>query len=57
MHGFAIPALGIDLGEIKAGQSKIVEFTPDKAGKFDFYCTVWCSEYHMQMRGELKVTD
>ncbi len=54
-HGFAIPSLKIDAGEIKAGRSKIIEFTPDKVGKYDFYCTTWCSEFHLQMRGVLEV--
>ncbi len=56
MHGFAIPALGVDAGELKAGHSKILEFTPKKPGKYDFYCTTWCSEFHLQMRGILEVT-
>ncbi len=56
-HGFAIPALGIDADEIKAGRSTILEFTPDKPGEYDFYCTTWCSEFHLQMRGVLKVVD
>ncbi|MHC4187754.1 MAG: cupredoxin domain-containing protein [Planctomycetota bacterium] len=55
MHGFAIPAMRIDLGELKAGHSEIVEFTPEETGKYDFYCTVWCSEHHMQMRGIIEV--
>ena len=55
MHGFAIPALKIDAGEIKAGHSAILEFTPDKPGEYDYYCTTWCSEFHLQMRGVLKV--
>ncbi len=55
MHGFAIPGLGVDAGEIKAGQYAILEFTPEKAGKYDFYCTTWCSEFHLQMRGILEV--
>ncbi len=56
MHGFAIPALDVDAGELKAGYNKILEFTPDKPGKYDFYCTTWCSEFHLQMRGILEVT-
>ncbi len=55
-HGFAIPALGVDAGEIKAGHYAILEFTPEKSGKYDFYCTTWCSEFHLQMRGVLEVT-
>ncbi len=57
MHGFAIPALGVDAGEIKAGHYAILEFTPEKPGKYDFYCTTWCSEFHLQMRGVLEITD
>ena len=56
MHGFAIPALDIDAGELKAGHNAILEFTPQKPGKYDFYCTTWCSEFHLQMRGVLEVT-
>jgi heme/copper-type cytochrome/quinol oxidase subunit 2 len=56
MHGFAIPALDIDAGELKAGHNEILEFTPQKPGKYDFYCTTWCSEFHLQMRGVLEVT-
>ena len=56
MHGFAIPALGVDAGEIKAGHIEILEFTPEKPGTYDFYCTTWCSEFHLQMRGVLEVT-
>ncbi len=57
MHGFAIPALSVDAGEIKAGHYAILEFTPEKPGKYDFYCTTWCSEFHLQMRGVIEVTD
>lgn len=54
-HGFAIPALRVDLGEIKAGHCAVVEFTPETPGRYDYYCTVWCSEFHLQMRGLLEV--
>ena len=57
MHGFAIPALGVDAGEIKAGHVAFLTFTPGKAGTFDFYCTRWCSEFHLQMRGVLEVSE
>ena len=57
MHGFAIPAMQIDLGELKAGHSAIAEFTPKETGKYDFYCTVWCSEHHLQMRGVIEVVE
>ena len=55
MHGFAIPALGVDAGEIPAGNVVRLEFTPEKVGSYDYYCTVWCSEFHLQMRGVLQV--
>lgn len=55
MHGFAIPDLQVDAGEISAGHSHIVAFTPEKPGKYDFYCTIWCSEHHLQMRGVLEI--
>lgn len=55
MHGFAIPGLEVDAGEISAGHSKTVAFTPEKPGKYDFYCTIWCSEHHLQMRGVLEI--
>ena len=55
-HGFTIPAFDIRAGDIKAGHYAIVEFTPDKPGEYAFYCTAWCGEFHLQMRGVLKVT-
>jgi len=56
MHGFAIPALKVDAGEIKAGHVALLEFTPEAPGVYDFYCTTWCSEFHLQMRGVVEVT-
>ncbi len=54
-HGFAIPDLRIDAGEIKAGEVTEVVFTPDEKGTFLFLCTIWCSDRHMRMKGELIV--
>ena len=56
-HGFAIPALGVEAGDIKAGHQIVLEFTPEKIGEYDFYCTAWCSEHHLQMRGILEVVE
>jgi heme/copper-type cytochrome/quinol oxidase subunit 2 len=56
-HGFAIPALDVDAGEIKAGQTVVLEFIPEKVGTYHFYCTVWCSDHHLQMRGILEVVE
>ena len=55
-HGFVIPAMDIRVGDIKAGPYAIVEFIPEKPGEYAFYCTAWCSEFHLQMRGVLEVT-
>ncbi len=54
-HGFAIPDLDVYIEEIKAGEVIDVTFTPDKKGTFPFLCTVWCSDRHMRMRGEVIV--
>ena len=54
-HGFAIPDLGVAVKEIKAGEVKVVQFIPNKKGTFPFMCTVWCSEEHLHMTGELIV--
>ena len=54
-HGFAAPMLGVDAGTINAGYVVIEEFTPEKPGTYDFYCTTWCSEFHIQMRGKIIV--
>lgn len=54
-HGFYLPALGLQVSEIKAGDVTRVSFTPEVAGEFAFYCSVWCGDYHMQMRGKLIV--
>ena len=54
-HGFSIPDLSIAIPEIKAGEVKTITFTPDKSGTFDFMCTVWCSDRHMEMGGEITV--
>lgn len=54
-HGFAIPDLKVGIKEIKAGEVVTVRFTPDKKGTFPFMCTVWCSDEHLQMNGEMTV--
>lgn len=54
-HGFAIPDFNVAVEEIKAGNVAVVQFMPDKKGIFPFMCTVWCSERHLEMTGELIV--
>lgn len=57
VHGFAIGRMGIDLGHIVPGEVVMVEFVADTAGRFTYYCNVWCSPYHYRMRGTLEVVD
>jgi len=54
-HGFYLPEFGISETEIKAGDVREVSFTPNVEGEFTFYCSVWCSDHHMNMRGTLTV--
>ena len=54
-HGFAIPDFNVAAEEIKAGEVKVVRFTPDKRGRFPFMCTAWCSDEHLHMTGEIIV--
>ncbi|MDP3026237.1 MAG: cupredoxin domain-containing protein [Nanoarchaeota archaeon] len=48
LHGMRIPEL-----EIRGDET--LEFTADKTGEFDWYCTNMCGEGHMQMKGKLIV--
>lgn len=54
MHGIVIPELGIMEGDIPP-EGAVIEFTPDKVGTFEFFCSVYCGEGHMEMRGKVIV--
>ena len=53
-HGFAIDEFKI-AKEVSPGNPVTIEFTPDKAGTFYYYCVVRCGKKHLQMRGSLIV--
>jgi cytochrome c oxidase subunit II len=53
-HGLAIDEFGLDQ-IVKAGQTRAIDFTPDKTGKFTFYCSVLCGDGHPDMVGEIEV--
>jgi nitrosocyanin len=53
-HGFAIDAFNVH-ASVEKGKDTIVNFTPDKAGTYDYYCTVFCGIGHLGMRGKLIV--
>ncbi len=57
VHGFAIPKMGIDLEWIEPGKVKEVDFVADRAGRFTFLCTAWCTTGHWRMRGIIEVVD
>lgn len=40
MHDFNIDELGVKLPITKSGETNTVEFTPDKVGQFEYYCSV-----------------
>ncbi len=57
VHGFNIPALGIQVDEILPGHVEQVEFVATRAGRYPFACTRWCSVDHWRMRGVIEVID
>lgn len=57
VHGFAIGRMGVDAGQVIPGEVTTVEFEANEAGRFTFYCNVWCSPSHYRMRGTLEVVD
>lgn len=56
-HGFALPDFTLEpqVNEIKAGEVIVTKFLADKKGVFPFFCTVWCSNEHLAMSGEMSV--
>ena len=54
-HGFYVPVLNIVVKELKAGEVMKIDFTAEESGDYPFYCVLWCSDYHMYMRGKIIV--
>ena len=54
LHGFGLNEYNINI-VADPGETKVVEFTADKAGVFPFYCTNFCSALHQEMQGYLLV--
>lgn len=52
-HGLVIPDLGVNQDIPEDGA--VVEFVVSKAGTFEFFCSVWCGEGHMEMRGKIVI--
>ncbi len=54
LHGFGLNEYNINV-VADPGETKVIEFTADKAGVFPFYCTNFCSALHQEMQGYLLV--
>ena len=55
-HGFRIEALGIR-ADVKPGVVTRVRLVPDRVGRFEFTCDVFCGDGHEDMSGEIVVVD
>ena len=55
-HGIKIE--GYDINQVvKKGQTATIEFPADKAGTFEFKCSVYCGMGHRKMKGKLVVQE
>ncbi len=52
-HGIAIPELGVN--EDISPDGAVVTFQATKKGTFEFFCSVWCGEGHMEMTAKLVI--
>src|SRR5205807_6318138 len=50
-HGFKVPELGIR-ADVKPGDTTRVRMVPDRVGRFEFRCDVFCGSGHEDMSGE-----
>ncbi len=53
-HGFAIDEFGVNY-ILPAGATTAVDFTPQKAGTFSAYCSVYCGSGHSEMKATIIV--
>jgi len=53
-HGFDAPDLGLHAA-IQPGEPSRLSFVPDRAGRFEFHCDVFCGSGHEDMGGEILV--
>ncbi len=53
-HGLAIAEFGVS-ETVAKGETKTFEFVADKAGRFSFFCNVFCGSGHGEMKGVLVV--
>jgi len=55
-HGFKVPELGVR-ADVKPGETTRVRIVPDRVGRFEFRCDVFCGSGHEDMAGEFVVID
>ena len=53
-HGFTVPDLKVD-AQIEPGDVTRVRIVPDRAGTFEFHCSVFCGGGHEEMSGQIVV--
>jgi cytochrome c oxidase subunit II len=54
LHGFSIPELDVR-SDVAPGQKVSVKITPDKIGRFTFFCDIFCGSGHEEMSGVIIV--
>lgn len=54
-HGLYIRGLKVRSGPVTPGSYQVIEFVPERPGRYLFYCTVICSPEHPEMQGEVIV--
>jgi len=55
-HGFRLSEFHLR-ADIQPGITEKIRFVPDKSGKFNFLCDVFCGEGHEEMSGTLTVIE
>ncbi len=56
VHGFAVNGYADQTQVLlPRGVAATLEFTPEKSGSFDFYCSNYCGPAHLSMRGKFIV--
>jgi cytochrome c oxidase subunit 2 len=53
-HGFSVPDLGLR-AEVPARGSVRVRLVPERAGRFEFHCDVFCGSGHEEMTGVILI--
>lgn len=54
IHGFKLADFGLRADIVPDRETRLT-FTPDKAGRFTFFCDIFCGDGHDEMSGTLVV--